>query len=241
LAASFVGDVGMLVGMKVVALLAFAVLVASVTALGGASTAGEATGLAGQLRYIGRDATTGMPRSVDDSYIAAVEHGVERYGKDERQAIPPPPVSGLDVKTIAIPRLGVAAPVGRYGVDTFGRIDVPQDARTVGWNPGYVALPGTGGATFFAAHFEFGGTPGVFFRLSSLAAGDRVVVSLSDGSTVAYVVRSTVDYALGVIDMGALLKGREGVESITLMTCSGPPNEGDYAFRTVVLAERLDS
>lgn len=226
--------------MKLTAIWAAAVLVASVAAMGGASAAGDGPGLAGQLRYIGRDGATGMPRSVDDSYIAAVERGVERYGKDESPAIPAPPVTGVDVKTIAIPRLGVVAPVGRYGVDTFGRIDVPQDARAVGWNPGYTALPGTGGATFFAAHFEYAGVPGVFFRLSSLAAGDRVVVSLSDGSTVTYVVRSTVEYALGAIDMGALLKGREGVESITLMTCSGPPNEGEYAFRTVVLAERID-
>jgi hypothetical protein len=227
--------------MKLVAAWGFALVAACFIAFGAANAAGEATGLAAQLRYIGRDEATGMPRSVDDSYIATVERGVERYGKDERPAIPPPPVTGLDVRAIAIPKLGVAAPVGRYGVDTFGRIDVPQDARTVGWNPGYAALPGTGGATFFAAHFEFAGAPGVFFRLSTLAAGDRITVTLSDGTLVAYAVRSTVDYALGVIDMGALLKGREGLESITLMTCSGPPNEGEYAFRTVVLAERVDS
>ena len=48
------------------------------------------------------------------------------------------------------------------------------------------------------------------------------------------------DYALGAIDMGALLRGREGIESITLMTCSGPPDEGDYPLRTVVLAERAN-
>ena len=65
-----------------------------------------------------------------------------------------------------------------------------------------------------------------------------MVVGLNDWSSHRYRVTSVVDYALGAIDMGALLKGREGIESITLMTCSGPPNEGEYAFRTVVLAER---
>jgi hypothetical protein len=39
--------------------------------------------------------------------------------------------------------------------------------------------------------------------------------------------------------MGAILVGREGRESITLMTCSGPPTPEGYLERTVVLAERV--
>jgi sortase (surface protein transpeptidase) len=179
-----------------------------------------------------------MPAPVDDRFIAAVERDVERYGKDERPAVPPPPTEGVDVASIAIPRLGVNAIVRRFGVDRYGRLDVPQDARTVGWNPAYTDLPGRDGETFFAAHFEYQGAPGVFFRLATLVPGDAVTVTLSDGSLYVYRVTSTVDYPLGVIDMGALLFGREGVESITLMTCSGPANEGEYAMRTVVLAER---
>ena len=62
----------------------------------------------------------------------------------------------------------------------------------------------------------------------------------TDGSTHSYRVSSTVDYNLAAIDMGAILHGREGRESITLMTCSGPPNADGYPERTVVLAERVD-
>ncbi len=196
-------------------------------------------GIGEQLRYIGRDQLTGMPAPVDDRFIAAVERAVERYGKDESPSVPPPPAEGVDVASVAIPALGVNATVRRFGIDRFGRLDVPQDSRTVGWNPAFTDLPGKGGETFFAAHFEYGGVPGVFFRLSTLAAGDAVTVALSDGSSYVYRVTSTVDYPLGVIDMGALLFGREGVEGITLMTCSGPANEGEYPLRTVVLAERV--
>ena len=64
-------------------------------------------------------------------------------------------------------------------------------------------------------------------------------MTLSDGTVARYRVTSTVDYPLGSIDMGAILDGLEGRESITLMTCSGPPNEGEYPLRTVVLAERV--
>lgn len=191
-----------------------------------------------RLRYIGRDYATGRPTGVDDAFIAQVERDVERYGKDETEPIPPPPAGEVDVARLALPTLGVDAAVRRYGVDKYGRLDVPQDTETVGWNPGYCALPGTGGSTFMAAHFEYRGAPGVFARLASLRAGAAAVVALTAGASVVYRVTSVVDYALGAIDMGALLAGREGLESLTLMTCSGPSNEGNYAFRTVALCTR---
>ena len=193
-----------------------------------------------QLRYIGRDYATGQPALVDDRFIAEVERSIERYGKDEQEPVPPPPVTGLDIARLRIPALGVDAPVARYGLDRYGRLDVPQDTTTVGWNPGFTSLPGKDGATFLAAHYELGGVPGVFFAIASLSAGEIVTVVLSDGGEHAYRVTSVIDYALGAIDMGALLAGREGIESLTLMTCSGPSDGGDYAFRTVVLAERAD-
>jgi hypothetical protein len=211
---------------------------------GGRATASADVGapptLGEQLRYVGRDTATGMPAAVDDRFIAQVAHDIERYGKDERQPVPPPGATGTDVVTLTVAKLGLqAAPVRRYGLDAFGRLEVPQDSSTVGWNPAYNDLPGAGGATFFAAHFEYAGRPGVFFKLSSLASGDEITVGLSDGSSHRYRVSSAVDYALATIDMGALLYGREGVESITLMTCSGPPAVDGYPLRTVVLAERL--
>ncbi len=198
-------------------------------------------GLAEQLRYVGRDPLTGAAAPVDDGFIAAVEKSIERYGKDERQAVPPPPVEGTDVLWLSIPSLGVTkAPVQRFGLDPFGRLEVPQDTQHVGWNPAYNSLPGAGGSTFFAAHFEYAGRPGVFNRISALNPGDSIDVGLADGSTHSYRVTSAVDYNLAAIDMGALLHGREGRESITLMTCSGPPNADGYPQRTVVLAERAD-
>lgn len=205
---------------------------------GAAAPAGA--GFLSGLRYVGRDTATGLPSPVDDRFIAETERAVERYGKDEQEPVPPPPAGPVDIRLLTIPRLGVNAPVARFGVDNFGRLDVPQDTRTVGWNPAYNWLPGEGGATFFAAHFEYAGRPGVFNRISTLVAGDEVVVTLSDGSQHRYRVSSAVDYTIAQVDMGAVLFGREGVESISLMTCSGPPNADGYPMRTVVLAEKAD-
>lgn len=203
--------------------------------------AARATGLGAELRYVGRDPLTGMAARVDDRFIAEVERSIERYGKDPGKPVPAPPAGSVDIASLTVARLSLLdAPVRRYGLDAFGRLDVPQDSSTVGWNPAYNSLPGDGGATFFAAHFEYAGRPGAFNRLSALVPGDEIEVALSDGTRHRYRVTSNSEYALGTIDMGALLHGREGRESITLMTCSGPANEGEYAFRTVVLAERAD-
>jgi hypothetical protein len=202
---------------------------------------GSPPSLGEQLRYIGRDHLTGMAAPVDDSFIAAVEESVERYGRDERQAVPPPPRRPVEVQHLVISSLGVDAATDRYGVDRFGRLDVPQDDRTIGWHPDFSDTPGEGGATFLAAHFQYAGRPGVFNKISTLRGGDEIVVTLTDGSSHRYRVDSTVDYALGAIDMGAILHGRASMESITLMTCSGPANEGEYPLRTVVMASRIDS
>jgi hypothetical protein len=235
------------VRIRLLVLAAAAVLVVGGVAAASAGGRAAATAdvaapptLGEQLRYVGRDTMTGMPAAVDDRFIAQVAHEIERYGKDAREPVPPPAVTGTDVVTLTVARLGLrAVPVRRYGLDAFGRLEVPQDSSTVGWNPAYNDLPGTGGATFFAAHFEYAGRAGVFSRLSTLAPGDEITVGLSDGSSHRYRVTSGVDYALATIDMGALLYGREGTESITLMTCSGPPGADGYPMRTVVLAERL--
>lgn len=194
--------------------------------------------LVSELRYIGRDTGTGMAAPVNDRFIAAVEKSIADYGKDAGTPVPPPPPApGPDVATLTVPALGInSAPVRRFGLDAFGRLDVPQDNHTIGWNPAYSAEPGQGGATFFAAHFEFGGQPGVFNKLSTLKAGDTITVGLTGGAAYTYRVTSVIDYNLAAIDMGAILQGREGAESVTLMTCSGPPGPDGYPLRTVVLA-----
>lgn len=223
----------------------FAILLAAFAGITAAWPAGDAgaqatadAGLAASLRHVGRDHLTGLPTWVGEAFIVEQQVARERYGRDEREPIPPPPATGTDIVGLSVEAINVQASTGRYGVDRFGRLDVPQDATTIGWHPAYSALPGSGGATFLAAHYEYAGRAGIFFQLSDLRPGDTIAVQLSDGTVERYVVSSALDYELGVIDMGALLRGREGMESLTLMTCSGRFVDGTYDYRTVVLAEK---
>jgi hypothetical protein len=106
------------------------------TAGGAAESSSAPSALAQELRYVGRDPLTGMAARVDDRFIAQVEESIARYGQDARQPVPPPPPGALDVSRVSIPSLGLEdVVVGRYGLDAFGRLDVPQDASTIGWDP----------------------------------------------------------------------------------------------------------
>jgi hypothetical protein len=230
--------VALAAGTFAVLLAAFVGITAAWPADGAVAQAPGDPGLAASLRHVGRDHLTGLPTRVGEAFIVEQQVARERYGRDEREPIPPPPVAGTDIVGLTVEAINVQASTGRYGVDRFGRLDVPQDAATIGWHPAYSALPGSGGATFLAAHYEYSGRAGIFHELSDLRPGDTIAVHLSDGTVERYVVSSAVDYELGVIDMGALLHGREGMESLTLMTCSGRFVDGTYDYRTVVLAEK---
>lgn len=223
-----------------VAALALALLAAAASFVAPVGANGQSAppSLGAELRYIGRDTVTGLPARVDDRFIAQVEEDVARYGLDEREPVPPPAPRGVEPVAISVAALGIDQPVMRLGLDAFGRLDVPQDAVTVGWHPAFSTLPGEGGTTFFAAHYEYGGVPGTFYELSALSPGDRIEVRMGDGSSATYEVASVLDYDLAVVDMGAILQGVEGVESVSLMTCSGPIREGNYQERTLVLAVR---
>ena len=198
----------------------------------------ESPSLASQLRYLGRDGLTGQPVRIDDRFIAAVEKDFEEYGKVEREAVPPPPVGEDDLVRLRVPAIGIDAVVARFGIDAFGRLDVPSDATTVGWHPAFSEIPGRDGACFLAAHVSWAGSAGIFAQLHALPLESEIRVVLASGSEVTYRVTSVFDYPLETIDMGALLMGREGLESLALMTCSGPPDEGEFPLRTVVLAAR---
>lgn len=197
-------------------------------------------GLAASLRYVGRDPATGMPEQIAERGIFEIEQAYEQYNEETREPVPPPPAAGVNIASVRVEAIGIEARVARYGLDRAGRLDVPQDAVTVGWHPAYSALPGGGGATFLAAHYVYGSQVGVFYELSSLTHGAVVSVVMTDGSEHRYRVTSVQDYPLASIDMGAILQGREGRESLTVMTCSGPSDGQTFAFRTVVLAERVE-
>ena len=140
-----------------------------------------------------------------------------------------------------IARLGVDADLVTLGIDTrTGNMAAPDGPELVGWYD-FTATPGAGtGNAVFAGHRDWRGYgPAVFYDLGKLEAGDTVDVELQDGATIRYVVVAEHTYPVGEIDMREVL-ARTDEETLTLITCTGTFESGDYSDRHIVRAVRSE-
>ena len=140
-----------------------------------------------------------------------------------------------------IERLGVDADLVTLGVDArTGNMAAPDGPELVGWYD-FTATPGAGtGNAVFAGHRDWRGYgPAVFYDLGKLEAGDTVDIELQDGATIRYVVVAEHTYPVGEIDMREVL-ARTDEETLTLITCTGTFESGDYSDRHIVRAVRSE-
>jgi hypothetical protein len=138
---------------------------------------------------------------------------------------------------LRIPGIGVDAAVMPVGVDSAtGLTAVPEDIGRVGWYR-FGPVPGEPGSAVLLGHVDSHVQGlGAFFRLSSLAPGDRVVVLLSDGSSRAFTVVGRRSYPKA--DLPASVFDRSGRPRLALITCGGAFDQTTrhYADNVVVYA-----
>lgn len=94
-------------------------------------------------------------------------------------------------KRIEIAAIGVSARVIPLGLNPDRTLEVPQDFDETGWFTG-AAEPGERGAAVIVGHVDSESGPAVFYRLRALESGDFIEITLKDGSTVRYVVTSSL-------------------------------------------------
>lgn len=131
---------------------------------------------------------------------------------------PAPTPTGLVVE-----RLGVDMPVLGVGLAPDGGMELPESAADAGWfraggNPGG-GLRG-GQNAVIAAHVddsEIGRGP--FASLRDARPGDRVEVTLSDGSTASYLVERVDQTSKREVDFSVVFGAAEG--ALVLVTCGG--------------------
>jgi hypothetical protein len=137
---------------------------------------------------------------------------------------------------LRIPKLKLAATVTPVGVDENGDFDVPPSIDRVGWyryGPGFAA---DHGSIVIAGHVDSAEQgEGAFFRLGSLAPGDTMVLSDSDGATREFRVVARERYAKTKIPLDRYF-ARDGKPRLTLITCGGPFDKttGHYRDNVVV-------
>lgn len=139
---------------------------------------------------------------------------------------------------IAVPAIGVDAPVGPVGVEPDGLMTVPEDVREVGWYR-HGPVPGRDGSAVLAGHVDSRTQGrGVFFELGRVDVGDEVRVTDVDGTATTWVVtgRQAIDKAELPVDE---VFRRDGAPRLVLVTCGGDFDAGERSYRSnvVVTAE----
>jgi Sortase domain len=143
---------------------------------------------------------------------------------------------------------GATGPAGRgrvdskllhLGVNPDGTIQVPPLRTRAGeaaWYK-YSVTPGQIGASVIEGHLDSYGGPAVFFRLGAVRPGDRIDVTLADGTTAVFRVTGVRLYSKSRFPARAIY-GPAGYAALHLITCGGAFDygTGHYLGSTVVFA-----
>lgn len=142
---------------------------------------------------------------------------------------------------LEIDALEIDAPVGAYGVDRDGRMDVPDNITEVGWYK-FGPAPGDPGSAVLAAHVDLAGPGrGLFYDLDQLEVGDVVTVGYSDDTEVAFEVVARSTYLKTELPLNDVFR-EGGAPTLTLVTCGGgfSRSRRSYDSNVVVYAVPVD-
>jgi sortase (surface protein transpeptidase) len=135
---------------------------------------------------------------------------------------------------IRIPALVVSGAIVPVGVEVgTGRVEIPDDVRTVGWYR-FGPRPGDAGSSVLVGHVaSVDQGAGLFYHLRDLPPGARIEVAYADGTTRAFVVRARREYPKG--ELPGDLFAREGSARLVLVTCGGPYDAATGHYRDNVV------
>jgi sortase (surface protein transpeptidase) len=138
---------------------------------------------------------------------------------------------------VSIPALGVTERVIGLGLEADGSMQVPADARTVGWYT-KAPTPGALGPAVLAGHVDFEKQPGTFARLSELRPGDLINVEREDAGMAMFAVTKVERHPKDRFPSAAVY-GPINHAGLRLITCGGDFDSaaGHYKDNIVVYAD----
>ena len=137
---------------------------------------------------------------------------------------------------LRIPAIGVDSTLGQLDKRADGTMDVPSDFNQPGWYTRGPA-PGERGPAVILGHLDSYTGPAVFWRLSTLHAGDVVEVDREDGSKVAFKVTRIASFSVDSFPSAEIYGPSAGPE-LRLITCGGTYslNRRQYLSNVVAFA-----
>ncbi|WP_449408357.1 class F sortase [Microbacterium maritypicum] len=150
---------------------------------------------------------------------------------------PAAPVTDAVPTRVQIPAIGVDSALEDLALGADGRLGAPVDYDLAGWYAGGV-VPGEVGPAIIAGHVDSPTAPAVFAAIGTLAAGDEIVVTLSDGSAATFVVSGTAQSAKAEFPTASVYSNVPTPE-LRLITCGGAfdASTGHYLDNLIVFAE----
>lgn len=145
-------------------------------------------------------------------------------------------------KQLTIDKLGINANIISLGTLKDGSLDAPKTAWDVGWYKDST-LPGSGyGALLIDGHVNDAlNSPGVFYKLDTLVAGDTLKITRGDGQQFTYSAVEVDQTPTAQVDMSKMQRPiTPGTEGLNLITCGGVYNYKlkTYTDRILVYATR---
>jgi sortase (surface protein transpeptidase) len=107
----------------------------------------------------------------------------------------------------------------RLGALADGTMEVPPVGFPAGWYSN-APTPGELGPAILAGHVDWGGRPGVFYRLRDLKSGDKITVDRQDGSAAVFRVTRVEQFPKNDFPTG-LVYGDIDHAGLRVITCGG--------------------
>lgn len=139
---------------------------------------------------------------------------------------------------LAVPALGVDAPLDPVGVAADGQMELPADVDRVGWYR-FGAVPGGPGSAVLAGHVDdVEQGLGALAPLREAAPGDEVLVTDATGAVTRWRVVARELITKQELPLERLF-ARDGAPRLVVVTCGGPylPEYRSYRDNVVVVAE----
>lgn len=159
-------------------------------------------------------------------------------------ASPTPGVSALDRSApveISIASIGLRARVDQVGLARDGTLQEQpfSQANDAAWYK-LGPSPGEAGPAVIEGHVDTKSTVAVFYYLSRLQAGDRIVITRADGRAVTFSVDSLASYPKSNFPT-QLVYGPTDYPALRLVTCGGTFDRraGSYLNNIVVFAHAI--
>jgi endo-1,4-beta-D-glucanase Y/sortase (surface protein transpeptidase) len=146
---------------------------------------------------------------------------------------------GLVPVRVQIPDIGVDSGLESLSRDSSGWIQPPVKWASAGWYQDGV-VPGDTGPAVIAGHIDSNSGPAVFYHLSSLRPGAKIMVTRSDQSVVTYAVDSAIQVPKRQFPTDQVY-GPTPTPQLRLITCGGIFDDayGHYLDNVVVFASEI--